>query len=114
MKQLEGRLTASAREELYKLVLDSSHLDLEYVAILAFAGLIALFGLLQNSVAVIIGAMLVSPLMNPILAGALVLGDWSLGRRAASVLAWSTGGVIALTRLVSGNPRRAFLRTEQF
>ena len=96
-------LTESARQELYWSVLDSSHLDLEYVAMLAFAGLIALFGLLQNSVAVIIGAMLISPLMNPVLAGALalVLGDWSLGRRAASVLAWSIGGVIALTWLVA-------------
>jgi uncharacterized hydrophobic protein (TIGR00271 family) len=103
VKQLKVELTASAREELYRSVLDSSHLDLEYVAMLAFAGLIALFGLLQNSVAVIIGAMLISPLMNPILAGALalILGDWSLGRRAASVLGWSIGGVIALTWLVA-------------
>jgi uncharacterized hydrophobic protein (TIGR00271 family) len=103
MNQLTMELTPSAREELYRSILDSSHLDLEYVAMLAFAGLIALFGLLQNSVAVIIGAMLISPLMNPILAGALalVLGDWSLGRRAASVLAWSIGGVIALTWLVA-------------
>jgi len=97
------QLTEPARQELYRSVLDSSHLDVEYVAMLAFAGLIALFGLLQNSVAVIIGAMLISPLMNPILAGALalVLGDWNLGRRATSVLAWSIGGVIALTWLAA-------------
>jgi uncharacterized hydrophobic protein (TIGR00271 family) len=103
MKNLKMELTESAREKIYQSVLDSSHLDLEYVAMLAFAGLIALFGLLQNSVAVIIGAMLISPLMNPVLAAALalILGDWSLGRRAASVLAWSIGGVIALTCLVA-------------
>jgi len=96
-------ITESAREQIYRSILDSSHLGLEYVAMLAFAGLIALFGLLQNSVAVIIGAMLISPLMNPVLAAALalILGDWSLGRRAASVLAWSIGGVIALTWLVA-------------
>ena len=103
MKNLKMEITESAREKIYQSVLDSSHLDLEYVAMLAFAGLIALFGLLQNSVAVIIGAMLISPLMNPVLAAALalILGDWSLGRRAASVLAWSIGGVIALTWLVA-------------
>jgi uncharacterized hydrophobic protein (TIGR00271 family) len=103
MKSLKMELTESAREKIYQSVLDSSNLDLEYVAMLAFAGLIALFGLLQNSVAVIIGAMLISPLMNPVLAAALalILGDWSLGRRAASVLAWSIGGVIALTWLVA-------------
>ena len=77
MKNLKMELTESAREKIYQSVLDSSHLDLEYVAMLAFAGLIALFGLLQNSVAVIIGAMLISPLMNPVLAAALalILGD---------------------------------------
>lgn len=103
MKNLRMELTGSAREQIYQSILDSSHLDLEYSAMLAFAGLIALFGLLQNSVAVIIGAMLISPLMNPVLAAALalILGDWSLGRRAASVLAWSIGGVIALTWLVA-------------
>ena len=103
MKNLKMEITESARETIYQSVLDSSHLDLEYVAMLAFAGLIALFGLLQNSVAVIIGAMLISPLMNPVLAAALalILGDWILGRRAASVLAWSIGGVIALTWLVA-------------
>ncbi|MGA9059459.1 MAG: TIGR00341 family protein [Terriglobia bacterium] len=103
MKNLKMEITESAREQIYQSILHSSHLGLEYVAMLAFAGLIALFGLLQNSAAVIVGAMLISPLMNPILAGALalVLGDWSLGRRAASVLAWSIGGVIALTWLVA-------------
>jgi len=103
VKNLKMEITESAREQIYRSILDSSHLGLEYVAMLAFAGLIALFGLLQNSVAVIIGAMLISPLMNPVLAAALalILGDWSLGRRAASVLAWSIGGVIALTCLVA-------------
>jgi uncharacterized hydrophobic protein (TIGR00271 family) len=93
----------SSRERLYQSILESNHLNVEYAAMLAFAGLIALFGLLQNSVAVIIGAMLISPLMNPILAAALalILGDWSLGRRALSVLAWSIGGVIALSCLVA-------------
>jgi uncharacterized hydrophobic protein (TIGR00271 family) len=103
VKRVKVELTASAREALYGSVLASSHLDVEYLAMLAFSGLIALFGLLQNSVAVIIGAMLISPLMNPILAAALalILGDWSLGRRAVVVLGWSIGGVIALTWLVA-------------
>ena len=35
---------------------------------LAVSGIIATFGLLSNSTAVIIGAMIVAPLMNPIIA----------------------------------------------
>ncbi len=96
-------LTAAAREKLYDSVLESSLLDPEYLTMLALSGLIALFGLLQNSVAVIIGAMLISPLMNPILAAALalLLGDGRLGRKAALVLGISVGSVIALTALVT-------------
>lgn len=70
---------------------------------LALSGLIALFGLLQNSVAVIIDAMLISPLMNPILAGALalLLGDGRLGEKAAIILGISIGGVIVITGIVA-------------
>ncbi len=50
-----------------------------------FAAGIATLGLVLNSPAVIIGAMLISPLMGPILAGGLALasGDLILGLRAA-------------------------------
>ncbi len=56
-----------------------------------FAAGIATLGLVLNSPAVIIGAMLISPLMGPILAGGLALasGDLILGLRAALNLALS-------------------------
>ena len=96
-------LSARKRDELYESILESSLLKTEYLAMLALAGLIALFGLLQNSVAVIIGAMLISPLMNPILSAALalLLGDGSLGRKSAVILGLSVGGVIAITCVVA-------------
>ena len=88
-EHLELRVSAEQREAIYKAVLDSSHIDIEYAALLTLAGLIALFGLLENSSAVIIGAMLFSPLVNPILSAALalLLGDGNLGKRSATVLA---------------------------
>jgi uncharacterized membrane protein len=51
-----------------------------FYALLTTASLIASFGLIANSTAVIIGAMLVSPLMTPIIgiSLALVLGDTPL------------------------------------
>jgi uncharacterized hydrophobic protein (TIGR00271 family) len=100
-----ARLRASPeqRDAIYKAILDSSHIDTEYVALLTLAGLIALFGLLENSAAVIIGAMLISPLMNPILSAALalLLGDGKLGKRSAIVLVVSITGVIGITWLVA-------------
>lgn len=97
------RASVEQRNAIYEGVLDSSQIDIEYVALLILAGLIALFGLLENSAAVIIGAMLISPLMNPILSAALalLLGDGNLGKRSATVLASSIAGVIGITWLVA-------------
>ena len=97
------RASAEQRNAIYESVLGSSQIDIEYAALLTLAGLIALFGLLENSAAVIIGAMLISPLMNPILSAALalLLGDGNLGKRSASVLALSIAGVIGITWLVA-------------
>ncbi len=91
------------RAAVYDSVLNSSRVGIEYVALLILAGLIAIFGLLENSAAVIIGAMLISPLMSPILSAglALLLGDGKLGKRSAVVLALSIAGVIAITWLVA-------------
>jgi uncharacterized hydrophobic protein (TIGR00271 family) len=102
-RRIELRASTEQRNDLYKSILDSSHIDIEYGALLTLAGLIALFGLLENSAAVIIGAMLISPLMNPILSAALalLLGDGNLGRRSAAVLAASIAGVILITWFVA-------------
>jgi len=69
---------------------------MSFYALLATSSLIASFGLIANSTAVIIGAMLVSPLMTPILgiALALVRGDTKLLGRA--VQSEALGVVLAI------------------
>jgi uncharacterized hydrophobic protein (TIGR00271 family) len=91
------------RGAIYDSVLESSRPDAEYLSMVALSSLIALLGLLQNSVAVIIGAMLISPLMNPVLAAglALILGDGNLGRKSAKVLGVSVAGAVLFTALVA-------------
>ena len=103
LRRIELRATKEKRDSIYRAILDSSHVDIEYVALLILAGLIALFGLLENSAAVIIGAMLISPLMNPILSAALalLLGDGELGKRSAALLILSIVGVVGITWLVA-------------
>ena len=68
---------------------------------LALSVAIATYAVLQDSTAVVIGAMLIAPLMVPILglAGALVNG-WT--RRAASSAALLTAGVLASVALSYG------------
>mgnify|MGYP001813434251 FL=1 len=47
--------------------------NLEFLGLMSAASMLASFGLLQNSAAVIIGAMLIAPLMTPILGAGLAL-----------------------------------------
>jgi uncharacterized hydrophobic protein (TIGR00271 family) len=70
-----------------------------YYLLLLAAGLIALLGLLTNSVAVVIGAMLISPLMGPIISSglALTIGDLALAQRAFRTIAISVGLTILVT-----------------
>lgn len=58
--------------------------NFDFAALMAMATLIASLGLLSNSVAVVIGAMLVAPLMMPLIGSglALVQGNWPLWSRS--------------------------------
>jgi uncharacterized hydrophobic protein (TIGR00271 family) len=89
--------------ELYQDANDSRQFDVVYFAMLVLACLIALLGLLLNSPAVIIGAMLISPLMGPILACglALTIADWSSGKKAARNVALSVAEVIIIACLAT-------------
>jgi len=74
-----------------------------YYLMLLMAGLIALLGLLTNSVAVVIGAMLISPLMGPIISSglALTIGDLLLARRAFQAIAVSVLFTLLATAFIS-------------
>jgi len=74
-----------------------------YYLMLLMSGLIALLGLLTNSVAVVIGAMLISPLMGPIISSglALTIGDLPLARRAFRTIAVSVVLTVLVTALMT-------------
>jgi len=74
--------------EVYKTIREGAQPDIDFFLMIALAAAIATFGLLQNSPAVIIGAMLVAPLMSAIfgLSLGVVRGDLRLLRRAASAV----------------------------
>ena len=58
------------------------------IVILILAILIASLGLNTNSTAVIIGAMLISPLMGPIIGMASVSASWTLSCSSAACAIW--------------------------
>jgi len=79
------RVPASARPRVYEQVVATAEVNsLSYWLEIFFSAGIATFGLVENSPAVIIGAMLISPLTGPIMATGLSLavGDLYLGIKA--------------------------------
>jgi len=70
-----------------------------YLFMTAMSAGIAVLGLLLSSPAVVIGAMLLSPLMDPImgLGFALAIGDYQWLKKSARSLAWGTVVAVALT-----------------
>ncbi|MDY6782910.1 MAG: TIGR00341 family protein [Cyanobacteriota bacterium] len=87
------RSIASINRHLWRLSVPSP----SFHFLLALSGVIATLGLLANSVAVIIGAMIVAPLMGPIIgiAYAMVVGNRRLLRR--SLLTLSTGTILTIS-----------------
>jgi uncharacterized hydrophobic protein (TIGR00271 family) len=83
----------------YGQVSESADLSLNYWLELILAAGIATFGLVLNSPAVIIGAMLVSPLMGPIMGVGLALaaGDIYLGIKAVLNLVTSVTAAVVLS-----------------
>ncbi len=87
-----------ARMELAENLADNSSLQFEFVAMMCAATCLAAFGLVQNSAAVIIGAMLVAPLMTPIMGAGLAL---AYGNRPLFGRAGMTVGVGFLCALAT-------------
>ena len=79
------RIRGSTKPKVYQQVFETTEVNsLSYWLELFFSAGIATFGLVESSPAVIIGAMLISPLMGPIMATglALAIGDVYLGIKA--------------------------------
>ena len=71
-----------SREELYTQITDTSKPSVFYFAMVVLSTVVAAIGLINNSVAVVIGAMVIAPLLGPNVAMALgtTLGDTDLVR----------------------------------
>ncbi|MFK7958094.1 MAG: TIGR00341 family protein [Lysobacterales bacterium] len=86
----------TTREQLFSEVRGGAQLDSNYILLVVLSTLVAAIGLIQDNVAVIVGAMVIAPLLGPNLALSLgtVLGDRRLVREA--LISGNVGVVIAL------------------
>ena len=93
------RVSPMALKHMRDSLMDDSELNRDYVVMTIGACIIATLGLLSNSAAVIIGAMLVAPLMLPIrgIAFGFLEGDLPLVKEGAKALGVGTIIAIALS-----------------
>lgn len=102
-KYLEGRrVSPQAHQHMQDSLMDDAELDYDYVVLTVGACLIATLGLLSNSAAVIIGAMLIAPLMSPIrsVAFGILEGNLELVLAGLRALGVGTGIAIALSAMI--------------
>ncbi len=71
-----------SREELYEDIAGTAELSGVYVVMVVLSSVVAAIGILQNNVAVIVGAMVIAPLLGPNVALSLAttIGDLDLAR----------------------------------
>ena len=76
--------TSTSREALYDAVSKNVVLDSNFIVLVILSTVVAAIGLIENNVAVVIGAMVIAPLLGPNIALGLgtALGDVELMRKA--------------------------------
>jgi uncharacterized hydrophobic protein (TIGR00341 family) len=87
-KRTQEGSAIAAREAIYEGVEKSTRLDFNFIILVILSTLVAAIGLIENNVAVVIGAMVIAPLLGPNLALSLgtALGDVSLIRKSVKTL----------------------------
>ena len=92
-----------SREELYNDISESVNLSWVYLAMVSFSTIVAALGMLRDSAAIVIGAMVIAPLLGPNVALALAttLSDTSLFKK--SLISNISGiGVALLISIILG------------
>ena len=92
-----------SRAELYEDVAGSAALNRMYLIQVALATVVAAVGLARDNTAVVIGAMVIAPLLGPILGFSMgaALGDFGLLKRSSMTLAGGIGLSLLVAWLLS-------------
>ncbi len=103
LRRLERIAATINHEAVIKDIVQETEISPGYFLTLTLANLIALAGLITNSAPVIIGAMLISPLMGPILSVGFAFntGARAIGRRSARKIIVSVVVTIAVAALAT-------------
>ncbi len=111
-----------SREEIFSQVEKGARLDGNFVLLVILSAIVAAIGMLENNVAVVVGAMVIAPLLGPNIAFSLgtALGETDLALDALKailagvVLAVATGYIIGLLWPGALDSTELMLRTDAF
>lgn len=97
------RATTEEFKELFKVIRENAEVTSHYMVMLILATLVAVLGLFSNSAPVIIGAMILAPLMSPIVsvAMAIVRNDVKLLKTSFNTLLTGTIGALSFAFLLT-------------
>ncbi|MFC2947042.1 TIGR00341 family protein [Virgibacillus sediminis] len=92
-EEKEKDLQRASRHELYTAVEDSGRMSISYMWFILFSAIVATVGIIKNSPAIVIGAMVIAPIIGPVTAVsfASVLGDFKLMRTAGRTSLFGIG-----------------------
>lgn len=93
---------ASTREELYTEIAKGAQLDTNFLLLVVLSTVVAAIGLAENNVAVVVGAMVIAPLLGPIIAFAFAtsLGDQKLSGQSLTATAAGLALALVLALLI--------------
>ncbi|MEO0918092.1 MAG: TIGR00341 family protein [Pseudomonadota bacterium] len=100
-KASENKIAGMTREEIWNNVWGQARLDETYVVFVVLSTIVAAMGMLTDSVAVVVGAMVIAPLLGPNLAFAVgvALGD---GKLIGQALLTNVVGLVVVLLLSIG------------
>ncbi|MFC3038714.1 TIGR00341 family protein [Virgibacillus xinjiangensis] len=89
----EKDLQRASRHELYTAVEESGYMSMSYMWFILFSSIVATAGIIKNSPAIVIGAMVIAPIIGPVTAVsfASVLGDFKLMKKALRTALFGIG-----------------------
>jgi uncharacterized hydrophobic protein (TIGR00341 family) len=96
-----NKLQRASRHELLGSIQKSSHITLTYTLLVVLSAIVVTIGFIQNSVAVIIGAMVIAPMLGPVISIAFssILGDFQLVRSSTITLTYAIIIVLGISIL---------------
>ena len=103
VRALLPTLARDQKQAVYDEMQGSSRASVDFYVLIVLSSLIAYFGLIQDSETAIIGAMLVAPLMSPMMAMAfgIVMGRFQMFRKALTSSTIGIGLVVGMSALIT-------------